>query len=196
MKRLSRIAKLFIFWVLVSLHTRALSTDIGDGGQKHVKTKEEKASIAKIVMGTVSHLRESHKISWIKIKTIMNNMQLQFFPPDLDFRSRDHAIVDNQNNVGSKVEHAVKKSFGTSKVTVEETAKSTDEVVGKAVRKTVEKVKESMFDEDEGEESKSELLRKDWSNDAAILVSFFLFSLKCCTSCRDLNFGVHHLKFG
>ncbi|XP_039154968.1 uncharacterized protein LOC120286660 [Eucalyptus grandis] len=140
MKRLRRIAKLFIFWVLVSLHTRALSTDMGDGGQKHAKAKEEKPSIAKIVLGTVSRLRESHKISWIKIKTIMNNVQLQFFPPDLDFRSRDDAIVDNQNNAGSKVEHAVKKSFGTSKVTVEETAKSTAEVVGKAVRKTLEKV--------------------------------------------------------
>ncbi|XP_010027330.2 uncharacterized protein LOC104417818 [Eucalyptus grandis] len=157
MKKLRRIAKLFIFWVLVSLNTRALSTDIGDGCQKHAKTKEEKPSIAKIVMGTVSRLKESHKISWIKIKTIMNNVQLHFFPPDLDFRSRDDAIVDNQNNAGSKVEHVVKKSFGTSKVTVEETAKSTAEVVGQAVRKTAEKVKESMSDEDEGEESKSEL---------------------------------------
>ncbi|KAF7846708.1 hypothetical protein BT93_L3893 [Corymbia citriodora subsp. variegata] len=157
MKRLRRIAELFIFWVLVSLHTQALSTETGDGGQKHAKAKKEELSIAKIVMGAVSFLRESHKISWIKIKTIMNNMQLQFFPPDLDFRSRDAAIVDDQNNAGSKVRHAAKKSFGTSKVTVEETAKSVAEVVGKAVRKTAEKVKESKSDEDEGEESKSEL---------------------------------------
>ncbi|XP_010027342.2 uncharacterized protein LOC104417831 [Eucalyptus grandis] len=108
----------------------------------------------------LSRLRESHKISWIKIKTIMNSVQLQFFPPDLDFRSRNDAIVDNQNNAGSKVEHAVMKSFGTSKVTVEETAKPTAEVVGKVVRKTAEKVKESMSDEDEGEESKSEFNEK------------------------------------
>ncbi|KAI6692015.1 hypothetical protein NL676_019725 [Syzygium grande] len=156
MRRLRRI-KLFIFWVLVALHAQALSTEIGDAGQEHAKAEKEKLSIAKIVMGAVSLLRKSHEISWIKIKTIMNNMQLQFFPPDLDFRSRDDAIVDDQNNAGSKVKRAVKKSFGTSKVTVEETAKSAAEVVGKAVRKTAEKVKENISDEDEGEESKSEL---------------------------------------
>ncbi|KAF8019106.1 hypothetical protein BT93_H3859 [Corymbia citriodora subsp. variegata] len=71
-------------------------------------------------MGTVSLLRESHKISWIKIKTIMNNVQLQFFPPDLDFRSSDVAIVDDQNNAGLEVKQAVKKSFGINQVTVEE----------------------------------------------------------------------------
>ncbi|XP_030463247.1 uncharacterized protein LOC115683012 isoform X2 [Syzygium oleosum] len=157
MRRLRRITKLFIFWVLVALHAQALSTEIGDAGHKHAKAEKEKLSIAKIVMGAVSLLRKSHEISWIKIKTIMNNMQLQFFPPDLDFRSRDDAIVDDQNNAGSKVKRAVKKSFGTSKVAVEETAKSAAEVVGKAVRKTAEKVKENISDEDEGEESKSEL---------------------------------------
>ncbi|KAL3728821.1 hypothetical protein ACJRO7_033408 [Eucalyptus globulus] len=142
MKRLWRIARLFIFWVLVSLHTEALSTDIGDGSQKHAKGKKEKLSIAKIVIGTVSLLIESHKISWIKIKTIMNSMQLQFFPPDL-------------NNAGPKVKWTVKKSFGTNKVTVKETAKSTAEVAGKAVRKMVEKVKERMSDEQKGEELKT-----------------------------------------
>lgn len=83
MKRLRRIARLFIFWILVSLHTEALSTDIRDGSQKHAKARKEKLSIAKIVIGTISFLSESHKISWIMIKTIMNSMQLQFFPLDL-----------------------------------------------------------------------------------------------------------------
>ncbi|XP_030527653.1 uncharacterized protein LOC115738969 [Rhodamnia argentea] len=158
MRKLGRITKLFVFWVLVSLHAQALSTEIGDGGQKHAEAEEEKKpSIAKVVTGAVSLLRKSQKISWIKIKTIMNSMQLQFFPPDLDFRSRDGAAVDDQNNAGSKVKQVVEKSFGTSKVAVEETAKSAAEVVGKAVRKTAEKVKESMSDDDEGEESRSEL---------------------------------------
>lgn len=84
MRRLRRITKLFIFWVLVALHAQALSTEIGDAGQKHAKAEKEKLSIAKIVMGAVSLLRKSHEISWIKIKTIMNNMQLQFFTPDLE----------------------------------------------------------------------------------------------------------------
>ncbi|KAL3728842.1 hypothetical protein ACJRO7_033429 [Eucalyptus globulus] len=131
MKRLQRMAKPFIFWVLVSLHTRALSIEIGDGGYRDLffdarlgsgtcGAKEEKLSIAKIVNGTVSLLRESHNIS---------------------FRSRDAAYVDDQNKAG--------------KVTVEETAKSAEEVVGKVVHEMVAKVKESMSNENEGEKLKT-----------------------------------------
>ncbi|KAL3728846.1 hypothetical protein ACJRO7_033433 [Eucalyptus globulus] len=86
-------------------------------------------------MGMVSLLRQSHKISKIKTKTIMNNVQLQFFPPDL---------VETR-----------KKSFGTSKVIVEETAKSAAEVLGKVVHKMAAKVKERMSNENEGEKLKT-----------------------------------------
>lgn len=62
--------------------------------------------------------------------------------------SSDEARVDEPSGggAGEKMKDAVSKSFGKSKATVEDTAKSAAEVVGETLQKTKEKVKRSFSD--------------------------------------------------
>ncbi|CAI9109202.1 OLC1v1008977C1 [Oldenlandia corymbosa var. corymbosa] len=88
---------------------------------------------------------------WEKIKSTIYQLQIKFFPPDLDFRSifapSDKGINDDgQNSAGAAVKEAAEKSFQASKKTVEETAKSAAEAVGEAAHVTAEKVKEKIHD--------------------------------------------------
>ncbi|XWS41459.1 hypothetical protein CRYUN_Cryun17cG0083800 [Craigia yunnanensis] len=112
---------------------------------ERVQYNEEKPSFFQVVSSTISLLKKSHKSSWEKIKTIIYEFQLQFTPPNLDFRGTGTAKASDSDSVGENMKEAVKKSVGASKVTVEETAKSAAE----AVHKTAEKVKESVSDNEE-----------------------------------------------
>ncbi|KAK1371645.1 hypothetical protein POM88_037737 [Heracleum sosnowskyi] len=74
-----------------------------------------------------------------KLKSVVNDVQKQIFPPNIDFRPKVEEEVDEQ---GAKewMTEAVKKSLGSSKSTVEESAKSAASAVGDVVHKTKEKV--------------------------------------------------------
>ena len=63
----------------------------------------------------------------------------------VSFRGTGTAKARGSDGAGEKMKEAVKKSIGTSKVTVEETAKSAAE----AVHKTAEKEKGSDYDKEE-----------------------------------------------
>jgi len=44
----------------------------------------QKPLLSKVFMETISLLRKSHKSSWDKIKTVINDLQMQFSPPNLE----------------------------------------------------------------------------------------------------------------
>ncbi|KAJ9170289.1 hypothetical protein P3X46_018409 [Hevea brasiliensis] len=114
---------------------------IGDAGQKIANNRQEKPPFAKMVLDTLTTLKKSHQTSWEKIKAIVHRIQLQFFPPNLDFRVADE--VESQG--GGKMKEAAGKSFEVSKTTAKESAKSAANVVGEAVQK----VKDKLSDEEE-----------------------------------------------
>ncbi|KAA8530944.1 hypothetical protein F0562_005689 [Nyssa sinensis] len=84
----------------------------------------------------------------------MNQVQTEFFPPNLESRDEVRSSGSGNEGAGGRMKDAAEKSFGTSKVVVEESAKSAGKAVGEAMHKTAEKVKGSMSDRDE---SKDEL---------------------------------------
>ncbi|XWS44837.1 hypothetical protein CRYUN_Cryun15aG0083400 [Craigia yunnanensis] len=130
---------LFLLQLIILSHQ--IVSVVCESGQQN----EEKPSIFQLVSSTISLLEKSHKNSWEKIKTIIHEFQLQFTPPNIDFRGTDTAKARGSDSVGETMKEAVKKSIGTSKVTVEETAKSAAE----AVHKIAEKVKGSDSDKEE-----------------------------------------------
>ncbi|CAN0923007.1 hypothetical protein LINGRAHAP2_LOCUS33353 [Linum grandiflorum] len=97
---------------------------------------QQKASLAKMATDTVSVLKDSYRSSWDKVKTIIRDMQLQFSPPNLDFKSED-----GKKGAKDKVIGAAEKSVGVSKSTVEETAETAAKAVGSTVQMTADKVK-------------------------------------------------------
>ncbi|KAK6258978.1 hypothetical protein QQP08_002312 [Theobroma cacao] len=137
---------LFLLWFIVLSH-QILSVVC-----QRAQYNEEKPSLFQVVSSTISMLKKSHKSSWEKIKTIIHDFQLQFTPPNLDFRGTGTATASGSDSVGENMKEAVKKSIGTSKVTVEETAKSAAEIAEGAVHKTKEKVKEIVSDKEESQD--------------------------------------------
>ncbi|CAK9320304.1 unnamed protein product [Citrullus colocynthis] len=108
----------------------------------------ERPSFGNFIQETVAILKKSHPTTWDKIKSLIHQMQLQFFPPNLDFRSSDES-----KGVVDEVKDAVEKSFGASKDAVEESAKS----VAKVMEEAVDKVKENLVDKDKAKHSHDEL---------------------------------------
>ncbi|OMP02562.1 hypothetical protein COLO4_11001 [Corchorus olitorius] len=125
-----------VWFIILSQQIQSVVCDIG---QQNNEDQKAQPSVYQVVSNTLSLLKKSHKSSWEKIKTIMHNFQLQFTPPNLDFRGA--------GNEEGNMKEAVKKSVGTSKATVEETAKSAADMAGDAVHKTKEKVKGYVSDE-------------------------------------------------
>ncbi|CAL5214499.1 unnamed protein product [Lathyrus oleraceus] len=125
----------FQFFVLFSILTILQFQQVtpNEGGQNVAQDHPEKPGLSKLLMDTVSLLRKSKESSWEKIKTVIHDLQMQFSPPNLDFRG-----------VGKGgVKEAVEKSFDKSIESVEETARSAAEFVGEAIHKRTEKVKEN-----------------------------------------------------
>ncbi|KAK7399465.1 hypothetical protein VNO78_10648 [Psophocarpus tetragonolobus] len=111
----------------------------------------EKPLLSKIFLDTVSLLRKSHTSSWEKIKTVIHDLQMQFSPPNLDFRGTRE--VGEESGV---TKEAIEKVFGKSKDTVEESAESAAKVVGEAIHKTTQKVRDETAT-DSDHHSKAEL---------------------------------------
>ncbi|KAJ7956920.1 Transmembrane protein [Quillaja saponaria] len=152
MDKYSRSIKLFLFlFIIVTFQSHSA---VGEGGQLDAQIEPVQPSIIKLVTNTISTLKRSHQSYWGKVKTIINGMQMQFSPPNLDFRGSDKA--DSGDGVGGEgtrgtMKKAAEKSFGASKETVEGFAKSTAKVVGEAINKATEKVNEREKDESEAE---------------------------------------------
>ncbi|RZB96879.1 hypothetical protein D0Y65_020535, partial [Glycine soja] len=86
---------------------------------------------------------KSHQSSWEKIKIVIHDLQMQFSPPNLDFRGTGWVGDREYDGVKRTFREAVEKNFGKSKETVEESAETAAKVVEEAIHKTTEKVKES-----------------------------------------------------
>lgn len=67
------------------------------------------------------------------------------------FKGKDEANGVDGNSAEGKISEAAEKSFETSKNIVEGSAKLAGKVVGEAMHKMKEAVKESMSDKDESE---------------------------------------------
>ncbi|EEF28761.1 conserved hypothetical protein [Ricinus communis] len=124
----------FIF-LLINVSLQILSV-VGDGGQHVAQNMQEKPPLVKMVMDTLTTLKKSHKSSWDKLKAMIHGFQLQFFPPNLDFRGQDQEV----DGAGGRMKEAAEKSLEVGKVTAEESAKSAAKVVGEAVHKVKDKI--------------------------------------------------------
>ncbi|KAK7247496.1 hypothetical protein RIF29_42379 [Crotalaria pallida] len=150
MDKFSRTTLLFLLFCFVFvLQFQPATLDVG--GQNVAPNYPEKPLLSKILIDTISLLKKSHQSSWEKVKTVIHDLQMQFSPPNLDFRGGGEGGYDD---VKGKMKMAAEKSFDRSKETVEESAKSAAKVIGKAIHKTTDKVKEST---NSNKESKAEL---------------------------------------
>ncbi|KAK1403771.1 hypothetical protein POM88_003376 [Heracleum sosnowskyi] len=105
-----------------------------------VAFEQEKQSLSDRVRDLYALVRTRSFSSWENLKSIVGDVQKQYFPPNLDFRPRVEEEVDEEGTK-QRMKDAAKKTFGSSKSTVEKSAKSAAGAVGNAVHKTKEKVK-------------------------------------------------------
>ncbi|XP_058751079.1 uncharacterized protein LOC131624108 [Vicia villosa] len=130
-----------LFTILIILQFQQVTPN--EGGQNVAQDYPERP-LLKLLVDTISLLRKSQESSWEKIKTVIHDLQMQFSPPNLDFRG-----------VGKGgLKEAVGKSFDISIESVEETAKSAAEFFGEAIHRRAEKVKENA---DSDKDTKDEL---------------------------------------
>ncbi|MCE3050579.1 hypothetical protein HAX54_047608 [Datura stramonium] len=123
-----------------------MSCDIiqtGGDENKNVQDKQkDAASPTQVLEEAYSMLVTSSLRSWDVVKSYIHQLQLKYFPPNVDFRSKDD--VKANGGAGERIMEATKKSFEKSKETVEGSAKSAAEAVEHKVHKTAEKVKDKM----------------------------------------------------
>ena len=129
-----------LFSIFFILQFQCVISD--EGGQNVAQDGPEKPLLHKIFMDTVSLLKKSRESSMEKIKTVIHDLQMQFSPPNLDFRGMGKTEHDG-------MKEAVGKSFEKSKESVEESAKSAAEFVGEAIHKKTNKEKEDKESEAE-----------------------------------------------
>lgn len=68
----------FILFILYFSHQ--IISAVGDGGPEIQETKP----LSKMVTDTVALLRKSHKSSWEKVKSLVHQVQSQYFPANLE----------------------------------------------------------------------------------------------------------------
>ncbi|XAR73277.1 hypothetical protein NMG60_11007194, partial [Bertholletia excelsa] len=120
---------------------------VGDGGQHNCKENtEDKPSAIDMAREFYSQMTGSSLSShWTKLKSILNQVQIQLSPPNLDFTKRKGVEDDSK---AEQMKAAAQKSFETSKTAMNEAAKSAAKVVGETVHETAGKVKDAISDED------------------------------------------------
>ncbi|KAE9610263.1 hypothetical protein Lal_00006650 [Lupinus albus] len=150
MDKFCRTNLLFLLFCIVFILQFHLAT-LDEGSHNFAQNNPEKPRLSKILMDTISLFKKSHQSSWEKLKTVIHDLQMQFSPPNLDFRG---ARDGGSDGTKGKMKEAVEKSFERSKETVEGSAKLAAKVVGEAIHKTTETRKESA---DSDRESKEEL---------------------------------------
>ncbi|KAM1068249.1 hypothetical protein ACFX1Q_000202 [Malus domestica] len=153
MDRFSRRTALFLFWfIIVSLQIPKMIGEAQPEVEKNEEADQQTVfgrtmqDTMSMLYDTISVLQKSHQNAWDKVKTIINDMQLQFSPPNLEGRDKANAKGSEGDDQGmrEKVKEAAQKSFKTSKQTVDESAISAGEAVRETVHKTEEKVKETV----------------------------------------------------
>lgn len=80
MKKLVR--KLFVLFLVLTCSVPMLA--VGDDGAQDSEEDTIVPSLLNTLINTVSSLKRSQTTSLDKIKTIIRQVQLQFFPPDLE----------------------------------------------------------------------------------------------------------------
>ncbi|MED6168992.1 hypothetical protein PIB30_017134 [Stylosanthes scabra] len=81
---------------------------------------------------------------WGMFKALANYAYTRLFPPNIDFRRGGVGDKEGEG-AGEQVKEAVSKSFGTSKATVEDAAKSAADITGD----TLQKVKRTFSSSDD-----------------------------------------------
>ncbi|KAK7318533.1 hypothetical protein RJT34_03236 [Clitoria ternatea] len=140
---MDRFSRFFLlFCILLTLQFQPATLDEGV-----TQNDPEKPVPHGILTDTIALLRKSHKSSWEKIKTVIRDLQMQFSPPNLDFRGKEEEL--GSGGVKQTLKDAVGKSFDQSKETVEGSAESAAKALGEAIQKTAEKVKKETSDSKE-----------------------------------------------
>lgn len=68
---------LLVFFILM-LHVASFFAE------ESANTAPERPSFGNFIQETVAVWKKSHQTSWGKMKSLMHQMQLQFFPPNLE----------------------------------------------------------------------------------------------------------------
>ncbi|KAG5245280.1 transmembrane protein [Salix suchowensis] len=126
------------FVLLFIILSSQIPSVAGDGEHVSREMQEEPPYLARIMTDQIYSLKRSCSNSWDKAKTIIHDLQLHF-------RSAGQEIARSENGGGEKMKKVVEKCIGTSKRTAEITAESAADVMGVAVRRAAEKVKNFYF---------------------------------------------------
>ncbi|CAN4106477.1 unnamed protein product [Withania somnifera] len=138
MESLRKLSILVLF-CLITISSEIIHTA---GDQKNVQDKQKDQSSTQILEEAYSMLVTSSMRSWDMVKSYINQLQLKYFPPNVDFRSKDDGKANG--GAGERITDATRKSFKKSKETVEGSAKYAAEAMEQKVHKTAEKVKDRM----------------------------------------------------
>ncbi|KAG9141594.1 hypothetical protein Leryth_026143 [Lithospermum erythrorhizon] len=126
---------IFLFWFIILILTRSMffvgGDEKGNGDEVQERSKAEE-----IFRDAYTALTKSSLSSLDRIKALINELQTKYFPPNLDFRSRDIDPSDSKESATEKMITAAGRSFGASKEAVEEFAKTAATAVGDVVQKT------------------------------------------------------------
>ncbi|KAH8507891.1 hypothetical protein Peur_049875 [Populus x canadensis] len=146
------------FVLLFIILSSQIPSVAGDGDHVSREMQEEPPYLTRIVTDQISLLKRSCGNSWDKVKIIIRYLQIQFYPPNLDFRSADQEeSTRSENGGGEKMMKVVEKCIRTSKRTAEISAESAAEVMLEAMHKAAEKVKNGLSNSDEQESRHDEL---------------------------------------
>ncbi|XP_057454004.1 uncharacterized protein LOC130745659 isoform X2 [Lotus japonicus] len=85
---------------------------------------------------------------WGVLKALVAQAYARVFPPNIERGEEPEAMANN--GAGEKVKEALAKSLGTSKATLEDTAKSAADIAGDTMQKAKEKLKRSSSEVGEG----------------------------------------------
>lgn len=75
------------FFLFVLLSSQILSAGGAGNGARHLAEEnkvDEKPSLDEVVTDAISMMRSPHRISWHKIKTLLNKFQIRLSPPNLE----------------------------------------------------------------------------------------------------------------
>ncbi|KAJ9670884.1 hypothetical protein PVL29_027057 [Vitis rotundifolia] len=156
-RRLTFSTAWFLFFFFIIFYPQSLCSDNvadGHGGQNNAETNEdEKPSTFVMLTDTLALLSRSQISTWNKVKSFLNQLQLHFSPPNLDFRGRDigQSRMGEGDGPGGRMKEAAEESAKSAVAAVDESAKSAAKVVGEAVQMTAEMVKETVSSNQESE---------------------------------------------
>nr|XP_004237464.1 uncharacterized protein LOC101257462 [Solanum lycopersicum] len=127
---------ILVIFCLITISCEIIHTN---GNQQNVEEDKKEQSPTQILEEAYSMLLTSTLRSLDVAKSYINQLQLKYFPPNVDFRSNDD--VSANKGAGGRIMEATQKSFEKSKETVEGSAKSAAAAVEQKVHDTADKVK-------------------------------------------------------